>query len=87
MNKVEILGAEIKSKIILIQKRLFESRSTEIGIGENIPKYHDTITTLEKENAELKAERDKIGNEHSEDLKQIDKLVNELSKLVEIDNA
>ena len=87
MDKVEILETEIKRKIILIKEKLLEPRYAEAAIVENISKYLDTITTLEKENAELKSERDRVGDEHNEDLKQIDVLMNELSKLVEIDNA
>ena len=87
MEKVEILEAEIKSKILLIKKYLLEPRIKEIGIAENISKYLNTIKSLEEENAELKAEREKIGDEHKNDLKQIDELVKELSKLGENDNA
>ncbi len=87
MDKVEVLEAEIKRKIIFIQKYLSKSRASESGIVEDIPKYLDSIAKLEKENAELKAESNRVGKEHNADLKQIDELVRELSKLVETDNA
>lgn len=87
MDKVEVLEAEIKRKIIFIQKYLLKSRASESGIVGDIPKYLDSIAKLEKENAELKAESNKVGEEHNADLKQIDELVSELSKLVETNNA
>ena len=42
---------------------------------------------LEKENATLKAEHERSEKEHIEDLKQVDELVIELSRLVEEDDA
>ena len=87
MDNVEILEAEIKRKIIFIQKFLFNLKKTDNGIVEDIPKYLDSISSLEKENAELKAAQAEIGEQHSQDLKQIDDLVTKLSKFIEVDHA
>ena len=87
MDKVEILEAEIKRKIVFIQNFLLTSNKTDNKIEEDIPKYLDSISSLEKENAELKAEQSKINEQHREDLKQVDDLVIKLSKLVEVDHA
>tara|TARA_A100001011_G_C14294835_1_gene837991 strand:+ start:1794 stop:2057 length:264 start_codon:yes stop_codon:yes gene_type:complete len=87
MDQVEILESEIKKKIFLIQKHLLKSSSVDRQILENIPKYLDSISSLEKENAKLKAQCDKIGEEHSHDLRHLDKLVNGLSKLLENNHA
>ena len=87
MDNVEILEAEIKRKIVFIQNFLLKLNKIDNEIVEDIPKYLDSISSLEKENAELKAERNKINEQHSEDLKLIDDLVIKLSKLVEADHA
>ena len=87
MDNVEILEAEIKRKIVFIQNFLLNFSKIDNGIVEDIPKYLDSISSLEKENAELKAEQNKINEQHSEDLKQIDDLVIKLSKLMEADHA
>ena len=87
MDNVEVLEAEIKRKIIFIQKFLFNLKKTDNEIVEDIPKYLDSISSLEKENAELKAAQAEIGEQHSKDLKQIDDLVIKLSKLIEVDHA
>ena len=87
MDQVEILETEIKQKIFLIQKHLLKSRSVDKNMEENIPKYLDVISNLEKENAELKAQWEKMGEEHSNDLRHLDELVNELSKLMENNRA
>ena len=87
MDKLEILEAEIKRKIIFIQNFLAKSRTTGNEVVETVPKYLNSISLLEKENATLKAEHERIEKEHNEDLKQVDELVTELSRLVEDDNA
>ena len=87
MDNVEILEAEIKRKIVFIQNFLLNFSKIDNGIVEDIPKYLDSISSLEKENAELKAKQNKINEQHSEDLKQIDDLVIKLSKLMEADHA
>ena len=87
MDNVEILEAEIKRKIVFIQNFLLTSNKMDNEIVEDIPKYLDSISSLEKENAELKAEQRKINEQHREDLKQIDDLVIKLSKLMEVDHA
>ena len=87
MDKAEILEAEIKRKIILIQNLLFKSRSSDSHAVESIPKYLDSISTLKKENADLISERQRVADEHTDDLKQIEELLSRLSKLVENDHA
>ena len=87
MDNVEILEAEIKRKIVFIQNFLLTSNKMDNEIVEDIPKYLDSISSLEKENAELKTEQRKINEQHREDLKQIDDLVIKLSKLMEVDHA
>ncbi len=87
MEQVEILETEIKQKIVLIQKHLLKSRSVDKEILENIPKYLDSISNLEKKNAELKAQCAKIGEQHGQDLKHLDDLISELSELMESNDA
>lgn len=87
MDKAEILQAEIKKKICFIESHFSNLRNAENEIEKNIPKYLDTISTLKKENADLKAERDQLDEQHSQDLKQIEELIGELSLLVEPDHA
>ena len=87
MDNVEILEAEIKRKIVFIQNYLSKFSKIDNEIEDDIPKYLDSISSLEKENAELKAERNKINEQHTDDLKQIDDLVIKLSKLMEGDHA
>tara|TARA_A100001011_G_C14228091_1_gene807519 strand:+ start:482 stop:760 length:279 start_codon:yes stop_codon:yes gene_type:complete len=87
MDKIEILEAEIKEKIIFIQKKIFKLRTTDNQMVENIPKYLNTISSLQKENAKLKDEREKVEQDHNEDLKMVENLVDELSKLVEGNHA
>ncbi len=87
MDKVEILESEIKRKIIFLQKYLIKSRTTDDEMTENIPKYLNSIASLQKENDKLRAEQEKMNQEHLEDLKQVDTLLDGLSKLVENDHA
>ena len=87
MDNVEILEAEIKRKIVFIQNFLLTSNKIDNEIEEDITKYLDSISSLEKENAELKAKQNKINEQHREDLKQVDDLVIKLSKLMEVDHA
>ena len=87
MDQVEILESEIRKKIFLIQKHLLNSRSVDKQKLENIPKYLDSISSLEEQNAKLKAQCDKMGEEHSQDLRHLDELVNGLSKLMESNHA
>lgn len=87
MDKLEILEAEIKRKIFYIKSYLLKLPKTDIGQSDNTTKYLKSISNLEKENAELKCEREKIGEEHEEDLKQIENLVAAMSKFVENNDA
>ena len=87
MENLEILESEIRRKISLIKDHLGKLESVDNKIVQDIPKYLESISILERENENLKADCEKIGEQHSQDLKQINILVNNLSKLVEVDNA
>ena len=87
MEKAEILEIEIKNKIRFIENHFLKSRNVETEIEKNLPKYLDSISTLEKENNKLKVELEELNERHKEDLKQLEDLMRELSNLVEPDNA
>lgn len=87
MKKVEVLEAEIKEKISFIRTHFLKIRKNGDDIGQNIPKYLDSISKLEKENDKLKVSYNELVKQHNEDLKEIDNLVEELSNLLERTNA
>ena len=87
MDKVEVLEAEIKRKIIFIQNYVLKSRTNDSQSVEDISKYLDSIASLEKENSKLKLEQASLGEEHTRDLEKIDGLIEQLSELVESDHA
>ena len=87
MEKAEILEIEIKKKIRFIENHFLKSHNVETEIEKKLPKYLDSISTLEKENNKLKVELEELNKRHKEDLKQLEDLMIELSNLVEPNNA
>jgi cell division protein FtsB len=87
MSKLEILKFEIKNKLIFIEEQMLKSKKTDNQVTDKIPDYLDEISRLEKENTDLKAQSKQLDQEHSKDLKKVENLVFELSKLMENNNA
>jgi hypothetical protein len=87
MDKVEILRSEIRNKISFIEDQILKSKKHDTDVINKIPDYLNTISRLEKENLALKTESEKLNQEHSTDLKEVEGLVEELSNLMEGNNA
>ena len=87
VNKLEILKSDIKKKINFIEDQVSKLKKTDSGVLEKIPDYLDTISRLEKENSDLRSERKKLDEEHSNDLEKVEGLVVELSQLMESKDA
>jgi uncharacterized protein (UPF0335 family) len=87
MSKLEILKFEIKNKLIFIEEQMLKSKKSDNQVTDKIPDYLDEISRLEKENTDLKAQSKQLDQEHSKDLKKVENLVFELSKLMENNNA
>jgi len=87
VNKFEILKSDIKNKINFIEDQVSKLKKTDNGALDKIPDYLDAISRLEKENGELRSERKKSDEEHSNDLEKVEGLVVELSQLMESKDA
>jgi hypothetical protein len=87
MNKLEILESQINNKISFIQENILKSKQIDNEIVNKIPDYLDVISRLEKENSNLKADREFLKKEHNEDLLKVEDLVVKLSQLLENSDA
>jgi hypothetical protein len=87
MSKLEILKFEIKNKISFIEDQILKNKQNDGQLLSTIPDYLDVIANLEKENSDLKANSERINEEHSKDLEKVESLIVELSKLVESNDA
>jgi chromosome segregation ATPase len=87
VNKFEILKSDIKNKINFIEDQVSKLKKTDNGALDKIPDYLDAISRLEKENDDLRSERKKLDEEHSNDLEKVEGLVVELSQLMESKDA
>ena len=87
VNKLEILKSDIKKKINFIEDQVSKLKKSDNGVLEKIPDYLDAISRLEKENSDLRSERKKLDEEHSNDLDKVEDLVVELSQLMESKDA
>ena len=87
VNKLEILKSDIKKKINFIEDQVSKLKKTDNVALAKIPDYLDAISRLEKENDDLRSERKKLDEEHSNDLEKVEGLVVELSQLMESKDA
>ena len=87
VNKLEILKSDINKKINFIEDQVSKLKKTDKVALTKIPDYLDAISRLEKENGDLRSEREKLDEEHSNDLEKVEGLVVELSQLMESKDA